>query len=66
MQAVSLANGLNTANFRKYLLCYRENLDQLSRIKPNEVEFIHAPRKNRVDISLIKKWPELSINTRLI
>jgi glycosyltransferase involved in cell wall biosynthesis len=55
MQAVSLANGLNTANFRKYLLCYRENLDQLSRIKPNEVEFIHAPRKNRVDISLIKK-----------
>ena len=54
MQAVSLVNGLDVATFRKYLISYLDYLDQLPRIKTNEVEFIHVRRKSRVDLSIIR------------
>lgn len=50
-QLVELVNGLNGADFGKYLFAFEKNLDLLPRVDGQHVVFHHNPRRNKYDLS---------------
>lgn len=54
-QLVDLINGFDDNRYDKTLLVFGDNLDQLEKINTKAIKFIHLPRKNKWDVSIVLK-----------
>ena len=50
-QVVDLINALDPKQFRKHLLTFEANLDQLDRLDRSQIQFSHRPRRHKFDLS---------------
>lgn len=54
-QVVDLVNGLDYTEFKKYLLTFETNLEQIDRLDHAHVKFIHYLRKSKFDLGVIRE-----------
>lgn len=64
-QLIDLANGLDRRRFKKTLVAFERNVDQIARVDVSEISFHHHPRRNRFDLSVAREIARLIDDRRI-
>jgi glycosyltransferase involved in cell wall biosynthesis len=64
-QVIDLVNGLSAKAYRKYLVVFDDDVEQLDRVDQSETQFLHLPRKKKVDDDVLRELGRLIDDERI-